>query len=76
MPEDPITLNALMQYHREVLLPDVKRLLSDSAESLEQRLRDEMHAGFDALVRRIDRLETEYQMLIAGLKRDLARQNR
>jgi biotin carboxylase len=35
----------------------------------EQRLRDEMQTGFDALAQRLERLETEYQMLVAGLRR-------
>jgi hypothetical protein len=34
MPDDPITLTTLMQFHREVLLPDMQRLVGD----LEQRL--------------------------------------
>ena len=28
-----------------------------------------MHSGFDALIRRLDKLETEYHMLVVGLKR-------
>ncbi len=65
MPDDPITLATLTQFHREVLLPDVQRIVAES----EHRLRDEMHAGFDAVYQRLDRLETEYHMLVAGLKR-------
>lgn len=35
----------------------------------ERRLRDEMQGHFDALSQRIDRLETEYHMLAAAVKR-------
>lgn len=60
---------ALARFHREVLLPDVKRVVAEAIEASEQRLRDEMQMGFDALAKRLDRLETEYHMLVAGLKR-------
>jgi hypothetical protein len=47
----------LAKFHSEVLLPDIKRVVEES----EHRLRDEMHTLFDALAKRLDRLETEYQ---------------
>lgn len=59
----------LATFHRDVLLPDVKRVVGDAVEASERRLRDEMHAGFDALAQRLDRFETEYHMLVAGLRR-------
>jgi predicted nucleic acid-binding Zn-ribbon protein len=65
MPDDPITLATLTQFHREVLLPDMQRLVGES----EQRLQLRMDAQFDAVYQRFDRLETEYQMVVAGLKR-------
>jgi predicted nucleic acid-binding Zn-ribbon protein len=55
----------LTKFHREVVLPDIQRIVGES----EQRLRNEIHDAFDALAQRLDRLETEYQMLVAGLKR-------
>jgi predicted nuclease with TOPRIM domain len=72
MSEEPITFAQLVQYHREVMLPDVQRIVEDS----ERRLRDEMHGLFDALAQRLDRLEAEYQMLVAGLRRDEERLER
>ena len=69
MSNDPITLATLTQFHREVLLPDVERIVGNAVEGSERRLRDEMHSLFDALAQRLDRLETEYHMLVAGLKR-------
>ena len=62
-------LPILTRFHREVVLPDIKRIVGDAVEGAERRLRDEMQTGFDALAQRLDRLETEYQMLVAGLKR-------
>ena len=59
----------LAKFHRDVLLPDVKRVVAEAVEASERRLRDEMQTGFDALAQRLDRLETEYQMIVAGLKR-------
>lgn len=67
MAEDLVPV--LARFHREVLLPDVKRVVAEAVEASEKRLRDEMQRGFDALAQRIGRLETEYNMLVAGLKR-------
>ena len=59
----------LTKFHREVVLPDIQRIVGES----EQRLRNEIHTAFDALAQRLDRLEIEYQMIVAGLKRVEAR---
>jgi hypothetical protein len=55
----------LARFHREVVLPDLERVAAAS----EARLRDEVNAGFDAQFQRLDRLETEYQMLVASTRR-------
>jgi chromosome segregation ATPase len=65
MGDEPVTFSTLLRFHREVLVPDVERIVG----ATEQRLRDEMQTGFDALAQRLERLETEYQMLVAGLRR-------
>jgi hypothetical protein len=65
----PITLSVLANFHREVVLPDIQRVVADAVGGVERRLRDEMHASFDAVVQAQHRLETEYQMLVVGLKR-------
>jgi predicted nucleic acid-binding Zn-ribbon protein len=59
----------LTRFHHDVLLPDVKRIVGEAVEAFEQRLRDEMQAGFDALAKRLDKLEVEYHMVVSGLKR-------
>ena len=58
-------LSVLTRFHREVVLPDIERVVG----SVETRLRDEMQTGFDGLAQRLDKLETEYHMLVAGLRR-------
>jgi hypothetical protein len=45
----------LMQFHREVVVPDIERIVGAS----ERRLRDEMHGLHDALLVRLDHLETD-----------------
>jgi predicted nuclease with TOPRIM domain len=59
----------LTRFHREIVLPDIERIVGNAVEGSERRLRDEIQAGFDALAKRLDKLEIEYQMLVAGLKR-------
>lgn len=39
----------LTRFHREILLPDVKRVV----EASEQRLRDEMQTGLDSVAREL-----------------------
>ena len=69
MSEEPLTLSVLARFHQEVVRPDIERIVGDRVAGAEQRLCDEMHTLFDALAQRMDRLETEYHMLVAGLKR-------
>ena len=59
----------LTRFHREIVVPDIERIVGSVVEGAERRLRDEMQTGFDALAQRLDKLDTEYHMLVAGLKR-------
>jgi hypothetical protein len=65
--DDLVTV--LAKFHRDVLLPDVQRIVNTAVEASERRITDRMDGLFDALSKRIDRLETEYQMIVAGMKR-------
>jgi hypothetical protein len=56
----------LTRFHREVVLPDIQRVVGDLRLEMNERFAD---AHFDAIDQRFDRLETEYHMLVAGLKR-------
>jgi hypothetical protein len=66
----------LARFHREVLLPDVKRVVTEAVEASERRLRDEMHTLFDSQSRQIEDLRTEYHMIVAGLERVEERMDR
>ncbi len=59
MAEDLIPI--LTRFHREVVLPDIQRIVGEAVDGLEGR----MNAHFDAIYQRFDRLETEYHMLVA-----------
>ena len=63
MAEDLLTV--LTRFHREVVIPDMERLIDDRFTPL----RDEMLSGFDAVYKRLDRLESEYQSLRAAVQR-------
>lgn len=62
-------LPVLAKFHREVLLPDVKRVVAEAVEASERRLRDEMQTLFDSLAHELKNLREQYHMLNAGLKR-------
>lgn len=55
----------LTRFHRQIVLPDIKQVVEESVV----QLRDEMHTMVDGLAQRLDKLETEYHMLVIGLKR-------
>jgi hypothetical protein len=59
MTEDrPVTLSVLEKFHREVILPDIERVVRSAIEGAERRLRDEMHTLFDGLAQRLDRFKS------------------
>ena len=65
MADQPVTLSVLAQFHREVILPDVERVVRAAVNDL----RIEFSGHFDAIYQRFERLETEYHMLVEGLRR-------
>lgn len=65
MSDAPLTLAVLAKFHQDVFLPDVQRIVGEAVDSLERRI----DAKFDGVYQRFDRLETEYQMIVAGLRR-------
>jgi predicted nucleic acid-binding Zn-ribbon protein len=72
MSDQPLTLAALAQFHRQVIVPDIERIVAAS----EQRVREQVHGFQDLVLKRLDRLEDEYQAIKAGLGRVEARLNR
>jgi len=69
MSDQPLTLIVLAQFHRQVILPDIQRIVGDAVEGSERRLRDEMHSLHDAVLKRLHHLDIEYAMIKAGLQR-------
>ncbi len=70
MPEELISV--LTQFHRDVVLPDIERIVTDAVAGVDSRvstLRDETLSHFDAVYKRFDRLEVEYHALAAAVKR-------
>jgi hypothetical protein len=65
MSDQPLTLIVLAQFHRQVILPDIERVVGGA----EARLRNEMHTLHDFVLTRLDRLETEYEAVKVGLRR-------
>jgi chromosome segregation ATPase len=65
MSDQPITLAVLAQFHREIILPDIQKVV----EASEGRLRNEMYGLHDSVLRKLAKLETEYEALKAGLGR-------
>ena len=64
MADEPLTLAALAKFNREVLAPQFGQI-----EKRLDRLDGQMLGHFDAIYQRFDKLETEYQMIVAGLRR-------
>ena len=49
-------LQVLTRFHREVVLPDLERVVDARIGPL----REEMLSNFDAIYKKLDRLESEY----------------
>jgi hypothetical protein len=52
----------LTRFHREVLLPDVKRIVGEAVGQLQTEMNErfvEVNGRFEAIYKRFDRLETE-----------------
>lgn len=58
-------LQVLAQFHREVILPDVQRIVDEAVGTL----RNDMYSHFDAIYVRFDRLESEYYALKSWMSR-------
>ena len=73
MSDQPVTravlTTALAQFHRELILPDVQRIVGEAIAGSERR----MQANFDAIFHKLDKLETEYAAITVALARLEAR---
>lgn len=52
-------VQVLTKFHREILVPDIERIVGAAVEGSERRLRDEMHTLFDALAHQIQDLKVD-----------------
>ncbi len=57
---------ALLRFHREVFLPDFRRIVEDNLRKAFGNFETGMDAHFEALHRRFDRMEAQYQAFAAG----------
>ena len=67
MAEDLLPL--LTRFHREIVLPDIKRVVGETVGEAVSALEGRMNTHFDEIYKRFERLETEYHMIVAGLRR-------
>ncbi|MEK6374260.1 MAG: hypothetical protein AABO58_16355 [Acidobacteriota bacterium] len=62
-------LKVLTRFHREVVVPDIERIVDSRFDSRLAPFRDEVLTNFDAVWKRFDRLEDEYQALRTAVHR-------
>ena len=63
----------LMRFHREVVMPDVERIVGERISESVGTLRNEMFTNFDAVYKRFDRLESEFEEMKSRRARREAR---
>jgi predicted nucleic acid-binding Zn-ribbon protein len=61
--------NTLMRFHREVALPDIRAAIAVPLREEMAAFRRETNGHFDAIHKRLERLESEYQELAAAVRR-------
>jgi hypothetical protein len=66
MAGEPLTFEMLLQFHREIVLPDIARLIDARLHARLVPFEREVHSHFDAIYGRFDRLESEFQSLRAA----------
>src|SRR5882672_2177961 len=73
MSDQPLTVGslagALAKFHREVIVPDIQRIVGDVVSGSEGRLRNEMQGFHDSILKKLGDLETESAAIKIGLKR-------
>jgi hypothetical protein len=61
MADQPVTLAVLARFHRDVILPDLERVVGALFEQRFVPRLDAIDAHFDAIYQRFDRLESRYE---------------
>ncbi|HEX7150004.1 MAG TPA: hypothetical protein VF618_00850 [Thermoanaerobaculia bacterium] len=62
-------LNVLTRFHREVVLPDIERVVEERIEGRIASFERNMYGHFDNVYSRLDKLDTESVAIKAGLQR-------
>lgn len=65
--EQPLTLDGLIRFHRENIAPEFQRIAAALDEHTQ--FHRDTHSHLDAIYRKLDRLETEYQSIRAAIDR-------
>ena len=65
----PDLWSTLMRFHREVAMPEMREMVSTAIDSGVGSLRNEMNAHFDAIYKRLERVETEITALHGAVRR-------
>jgi hypothetical protein len=61
MAGEPLTFDTLVRFHREVVVPDIERIVDSRVGGRIDALRNEMLSHFDGVYKRFDRLESEIE---------------
>ena len=62
-------VSVLARFHREVVLPDIERVVAERVAGLVNPRFDAIDGHFDSVYHRLERLETENAAITAGLGR-------
>jgi hypothetical protein len=69
MTDQPVTLAVLVQFHREVVLPDLQRTVGDQISEADRHLTIQIERFWDALLGTREKLEIEYLLIRSGIAR-------
>jgi hypothetical protein len=69
MPAFEELLTAFRTLYAETVRPDVEGIVRSSERRVLEEVRRDMNGHFDAVHQRLGHLETEYRMLVVGLRR-------
>ena len=67
MAEDLLKL--LTSFHREVVVPDIERIVEERVDTRASRTDERMASGFDGMVHVLSRLDSEVAALKTGVQR-------
>jgi hypothetical protein len=69
MSDQPLTLEVLAQFHREVVVPDLQRIVADEVSGSDRYLTTQIEHLWDALLGTREKLEIEYLLIKSGIAR-------